>query len=123
MKFLIDNCLSPYLAEALSNLEHDAVHVREYNLHQAEDLVILQRAILEERIIISADTDFSTILALNILEKPSLILFKKNSPRHPKEQIKLLSNYLEKFSNELKEGSIVIFEEERIRIRKLPILH
>ena len=37
MKFLIDNALSPEVAELLQSAGHDAVHVRTRNLHEAED--------------------------------------------------------------------------------------
>ena len=58
MKSLIDNALSPQVAVLLSNAGHDAVHVRQYVLQSAEDIRILERASLEDRIAVSADSDF-----------------------------------------------------------------
>ena len=37
MRFLIDNALSPLVADALSVAGFDAVHVREIGLHAEED--------------------------------------------------------------------------------------
>ena len=39
------------------------MHVRELALQAAEDLVILDRAAAEGRVVVSADTDFGTLLA------------------------------------------------------------
>lgn len=44
MRFLIDNALSPLVAQALLNAGFDAVHVREIGLQAEEDIVILKRA-------------------------------------------------------------------------------
>ena len=63
MRFLIDNALSLLLAEGLGRSGHDA-SMSEYGLQEAEDDVIFDRAAREDRIIVSADTDFGTLLAL-----------------------------------------------------------
>jgi predicted nuclease of predicted toxin-antitoxin system len=54
----------------LKRAGHDAVHVREYGLQAASDEQIVVRALVEERIIVSADTDFATLLALRQAAKP-----------------------------------------------------
>ena len=122
MKFLIDNAISPFVSISLNELGYDATHVRDIGLQYATDIEIFNQAIREDRIIISADTDFGYLLSKWNKPKPSLILFRKGSQRDPKIQVRLLqTNLLDNLINMLENGAVVVFETERIRIRKLPI--
>ena len=121
MRFLVDNALSPAVAEGLRQAGHDAAHVRDYGRAAEADEVIFDRAAQEDRILISADTDFGTILALRKTPKPSVILFRLSTHRHPDHQIQLLLANLTDFSVDLERGCIAVFEDTRIRLRPLPI--
>jgi predicted nuclease of predicted toxin-antitoxin system len=121
MKFLIDNCLSPIVAHGLTQAGYDAIHVRDYELQSALDEDIFARAAQENRILISGDTDFATLLALRREKRPSVILFRRQTQRHPELQLSILLLNLTALQAELDSGAIVVFDQERIRIRSLPI--
>lgn len=121
MRFIIDNALSPRVAEGLRAIGHDAVHVRDLGLADADDDTIFDKAYTDQFIIVSADTDFGTILARRRQNKPSVILFRRGTQRRPEEQLALLQLNLESIQQQLEAGSVVIIEQRRIRVRSLPI--
>jgi len=120
VKFLIDNALSPEVASLLCKAGHDAVHVRDYGLHAAEDPVILERASLEERILVSADTDFATLLAVTRKAKPSFILFREPDVIRARDYVGRILVSLPLLESELEAGCVVVFRHGRIRVRNLP---
>ena len=122
MRFLVDNPVSPLVAEMLRKAGHDAVHVRDYALQSAADIIIFERASKENRIIISADTDFGFLVARSKKRKPSVVIFHHSFPHRPQQQGKLLLDNLTQLSTALEQGSFIVFESRRIRIRTLPIM-
>ena len=77
MKFLVDNNLSPLLAKGLNTNGHDAIHLRDIGLQAATDEVVLARAAAENRVLVSADTDFGGLLSRSGAVGPSVLLIRR----------------------------------------------
>jgi predicted nuclease of predicted toxin-antitoxin system len=121
VRFLIDNALSPELAHLLREAGHDAVHVRDYGLHAAEDQVILERAGLEDRILISADTDFGMLLATSRRTRPSFVLFRAPDMIRAVDYANAILLNLSLIESDLLAGCVVTFRHGRVRVRSLPL--
>jgi predicted nuclease of predicted toxin-antitoxin system len=63
VRLLIDENLPPRLASLLTGAGHEALHVRDLDAAGASDPQIVELALAEQRVIISADTDFGALLA------------------------------------------------------------
>lgn len=122
MKFLVDNAISPKVSEILCANGFDCVHVRELGIGNASDLVIFERAAYEGRTLISADTDFGTLLVTHQAIVPSVVLLRKVANHRPFVQAALLLANLPVFEESLELGCVVVISDTRIRVRKLPIL-
>ena len=121
MKFLIDNALSPALAALLQQTGHDAIHVRSIGLQHADDDAIFDLAAVERRVLVSADADFGTLLAMRSSRQPSVIQFRGEGSRKPDALARTLLANLPQLVDALENGSIVTFEPARVRVRLLPI--
>jgi len=120
VRFLIDNALPPRLALLLRASGHDAVHVRDYQIQAAQDEVILARAVEENRVLVSADSDFAAILALQGGSRPSFILFREPQLVKAEAYADRILSSLPGLEADLMKGCVAVFRAGRIRLRSLP---
>jgi len=121
VKFLLDENQSPRIADLLVDAGHDAIHVRDIDLRTSPDEHVLAAALDAGRVIISADTDFGELLAASNAAGPSILLLRRQGQRRAREIAALILANLDVVAEDLQSGAVVVLDEERIRIRRLPL--
>lgn len=120
MRFLADMGVSQGVVEWLRAASHDATHLRDEGLHCLPNGDIFQKASAEQRIVLTFDLDFGEIVAASRGRVVSVILFRLHNTRTG-HVIDRLQAVLQQSSAELRSGAIVVVEEGRHRVRRLPI--
>jgi predicted nuclease of predicted toxin-antitoxin system len=80
----------------------------------------VEKARQEERIILTFDLDFGDILAASSYPLPSVIIFRLKNTLPPFLSARFLV-VLSECSEDLETGAIVMVEDSRYRLRRLPI--
>jgi predicted nuclease of predicted toxin-antitoxin system len=114
MRFLLDVNASGSLADWLKELGHDVIEVRQRDSRMKDD-DILNWASSEKRIIVTIDNDFEEIIWRQGKTHYG-ILRLENLPRA--ERKILLFDTLDKHSNDLDSGAIVIASKTKFRVRR-----
>jgi predicted nuclease of predicted toxin-antitoxin system len=120
LKFLVDMPLSPELAVWLRMQGHDAVHAGEIALARAPDIEILNAAIHESRVVITADLDFPRLLALLGTPGPGLLLLRGGNFTESECRDRV-GRVLSSIPDDDLARCIVVVDRERIRRRWLPL--
>ncbi len=121
MKLLLDQGLPRSASILLSDRGINTIHVGDIGLSAAEDTEIIEKAIKENRIVVTLDADFHSILALSNARYPSVIRIRIERLR-AEALTELLLNVVNECQEELEQGAAVTVEPKRIRIRYLPLL-
>lgn len=121
MRFLLDANLSPRLVESLTAAGHQARHVADLGLLAAPDAVIFDRAATDGDVVITADSDFSSLLASRGSPRPSVILLRHVAELPWQVHGQLLMANLPSVVDELNAGAVVSLSPTRLAVRRLPI--
>ena len=120
MKFLLDMGISPETGKHLVGLGYDAVHLSRIAMGSSSDLDILNKALNEDRIILTHDLDFGRLLALSGAKLPSVIIFRLGNMRF--ENVNRVCDMLiRRFSDALEKGAILSVGDKKTRCHPLPI--
>lgn len=76
MRLYVDQCLRFELAELLRSHGHDVVRAAETGQARADDALVLERAVGEERILITLDEHFGDWVVLPLSKHPGVIRVK-----------------------------------------------
>ncbi|MGM0426679.1 MAG: DUF5615 family PIN-like protein [Thermodesulfobacteriota bacterium] len=121
MKFLLDMGVSPETGCYLEKLGHNAVHLIEEGMDRATDSQIMEKALKEERIILTHDLDFGRMLAFSGDRGPSVVTFRLTNMR-PENVNQFCKAIIDRFSDVMAEGAILSVGDKKIRRHLLPVL-
>jgi predicted nuclease of predicted toxin-antitoxin system len=119
VKLLVDESLASRVAVLLAASGHDAIHVGDRGLLGSPDETVLAFAQGEDRIVVTADTDFGTLLALSAPPQPSVILLRQPG-RRAEQRAAAVNGAIQAVSEALEAGAMVVVEPSRLRVRLLP---
>lgn len=121
MKLLLDQNLSPLICARLAEAGIEAVHVRDVGLTHASDAEIVTYARHMGTVIVSQDSDFTSLLVRDATAHPSLILLRIQHAVTAADISALLVANLDAVADHLRSGAIVSLTNDSIRVRRLPI--
>jgi predicted nuclease of predicted toxin-antitoxin system len=113
--------ISYQVAQWLNSVGHDAIHISNEGHHTLDDHLIVEKAITENRIILTADMDFGQILAFTKSSLVSVIQFRLFD-LSPTNIISKLNIVFNNFTTEMTADPVIItIQQNKIRIKKLPL--
>ncbi len=113
MRFLVDECVGPSVAQWLRENNHDAISAYE-DCRGWEDESILEKAHSEERIVVTMDKDFGEMVFRMRLPHCGVILLR-SAYCGPSKKISMMKKVLSLPESDLS-GRFVVVTEAAIRI-------
>lgn len=120
LSFVIDMNLSTAWVGALESMGHRAVHWGSIGDCETPDPEIMEWARANGRVLFTSDLDFGTLLALTHVAGPSVLQIRTDEalPRQIQFVVRLA---VDRYRDALAEGALVIVDENKTRVRILPL--
>ena len=118
--FLLDQGLPPLAAALLRKRGVQSTHVRELEMHDAEDAQILAFAAASSWIVVTLDRDFPELLARTAALGPSVVFIRKQHLK-ASELASLLESIAFEYAGVLLAGCVLKVADRGIRARQLPL--
>ncbi len=115
MKFLLDSCISFFAVKKLREEGMPAVWIPETGQDPGDEAII-EKAIREKYVLVTADKDFGELVFLKGMNSPTIIRLV-NIPA--KRQGELLMRIIAKYRKEIETLSIITADKYRVRIRPM----
>lgn len=120
LEFLANMNISPLTVEGLRKIGWNIIRVSEILDKKAKDIEILTYAQDHNKVVITQDLDFSSLLAVRGFKKPSVINLRFGNAR-PDFVTDRLIEIVGEMEKELEEGIVISVDETSVRYRNLPI--
>jgi len=114
LRLYLDQCLRMEVSQALKGEGHDVVRASEVGQARADDAQILNRAIAEDRILVTLDEHFGNWAVLPLKRHPGVIRLKIN-PANSQNATSLLLPFLRQYSQTDFRNNPVILSSARSR--------
>ena len=113
MRFLVDECTGPAVAQWLRQQNHDVVSVFD-EIKGVDDKEVIKKANEQNRILITNDKDFGELVFREKKQHKGVILLRLGNERSV-NKIAVLKRLLEKYEDSL-HGHFVVVTENTVRI-------
>ena len=118
LRLLFDVGVGRRAEEAAIALGHDVVAVRDLDPTMPDE-EILHRAVLEDRIVVTMDQDFGTLVYLEGRPRPPGVLLLRLDDASGQAKASALQAVLAQHAESLI-GSFAVLQRDRLRVRPLP---
>ena len=113
MRFIVDECVGPSVAEFLKEMGHDVISI--FDEHRGMgDIDILKMAVKKDYIVLTDDKDFGELVFKLKMSHKGIILLRLNDNRY-KNKISVIKKLLLGYSGRLS-GNFIVVTEDSVRI-------